>query len=171
MSYDLREFLMQTATTIEKRSRPAFAVRKSPFSEILAPTDFSSRSEGAVTYAIELAKRLGAHLTLMHVVPAPYALDYTLGGIPNGEWEQTMHEAEGKLDAALQRARTRYERVDSLVRVGSDLHGEIEGAVREVSASLVVLSTHGYKGWKRLLFGSDTDDLLYELPCPVMVIE
>jgi nucleotide-binding universal stress UspA family protein len=161
---------MQTAITIEKRSRPPFGARKSAFSEILAPTDFSSRSDSALTYAIELAKQLGAHLTLMHAVPAPYAIDYTLGGIPNGDWEQALHDAEGKLNAALERIRIRYGRVDALVRVGSDLHEEIVSAAREVQADLVVLSTHGYKGWKLLLFGSDVDELLLEIPCPVLVV-
>lgn len=161
---------MQSAITIEKRSRPAFGMRRSAFSEILAPTDFSTRSEGAVTYAIDLARRLGAHLTLMHAVPAPYALDYTLGGIPGGDWEQALHETEGKLNSALGRARIRYGQVDALIRVGSDLHEEIAGAAREVQADLVVLSTHGYTGWKLLLFGSDADDLLLEIPCPVLVI-
>ena len=161
---------MQTATNIEKRFRPVFGARKSAFSEILAPTDFSARSESSVSYAIELARRLGAHLTLMHAVPAPYAIDYTLGGIPNGEWEQALHEAEGKLNSALGRARIRYGQVDALIRVGSDLHEEIVGAAREVQADLVVLSTHGYTGWRLLLFGSDADDLLLEVPCPVLVI-
>jgi nucleotide-binding universal stress UspA family protein len=57
-----------------------------------------------------------------------------------------------------------------LVRVGTDLHEEIAGAIREVGATLVVLSTHDYKGWKRLLYGSDTDKLLFKLPCPVLVV-
>ena len=161
---------MQTAATIEKRSRPPFGTRKSAFSEILAPTDFSSRSESAVTYAIDLARRLGAHLTLMHAVRAPYGLDYTLGGIPSSDWEQALHKAEGKLEAEIGRARIKYGQVDALVRVGSDLHEEIVGAAREVQADLVVLSTHGYTGWKLLLFGSDADDLLLEVPCPVLVI-
>jgi nucleotide-binding universal stress UspA family protein len=163
---------MNVIAKIEERgSRPKPIVQtRRFFREILAPTDFSSRSDRAVTYAIELTKRLGAHLTLMHVVPAPYAIEYTLGGIPNGEWEDALNQGEGRLNAALRRARIRYGRVDALVRIGSDLHEEIAGAVREVSADLAVLSTHGYKGWKRLLYGSDTDDLLYELPCPVIVI-
>jgi nucleotide-binding universal stress UspA family protein len=57
-----------------------------------------------------------------------------------------------------------------LVRIGSDLHEEIIGAAREVHADLVVLSTHGYKGWKFLLFGSDADELLIRIQCPVLVI-
>ena len=159
---------MKTAATTKERSFPIGLKRA--FSEILVPTDFSSRSDHAIIYAIELARRLGSHLTLLHVVPAPYPLDYTLGGIPDGEWEQVRHRADKKLDAALQRAKVRYESVDTLVRIGSDLHEEIVGAAREVYADLVVLSTHGYKGWKLLFFGSDADQLLLEIPCPVLVV-
>lgn len=159
---------MKTALITEERSVPIGLKR--PFGEVLVPTDFSSRSDRAVNYAVELARRLESHLTLLHVVPAPYAIDYTLGGIPDGKWEEVRHRADQKLEAALQRARIRYESVDTLVRVGSDLHEEMIGAAREVNADLVVLSTHGNKGWKLLLFGSDAEELLIKIPCPVMVI-
>ena len=159
---------MKTAVITEERSLPIGLKR--PFGEIVVPTDFSSRSDRAVNYAVEIARRLGSHLTVLHIVPAPYAIDYTLGGIPNGEWEQLRHRADRKLEAVLQRSRSKYEAVDTLVRVGSDLHEEIVGGAREVCADLVVLSSHGYKGWKLLLFGSDADELLLKLPCPVMVI-
>jgi nucleotide-binding universal stress UspA family protein len=140
------------------------------FHEILAPTDFSSRSDRALDYAVHLARRLGAHLTLLHVVPAPFALDYTLGGIPSEQWERHRHEVDKKLEAELKLAKFYYGHVDTLVRTGSDLHNEIVGAVREVSADIVVLSTHHYEGWKRLLFGSDADELLIKIPCPLIVV-
>jgi nucleotide-binding universal stress UspA family protein len=162
---------MKTAVLKVETSRPGLiGLKKKAFSEILVPTDFSSRSDRAVNYAVELARRLECHLTLLHVVPAPYAIDYTLGGIPDGQWEEVRHRGDKKLEAALQRAKIRYESVDALVRVGSDLHEEIVGAVREVCADLVVLSTHGYKGWKLLLFGSDAEDLLIKIPCPLVVV-
>lgn len=159
---------MKTAVIMEERSFPIGLKR--PFGEIMVPTDFSSRSDRAINYAVEIARRLGSHLSLLHIVPAPYAIDYTLGGIPNGKWEKVRHRADQKLEAVLQRSRIKYEAVDILVRIGSDLHEEIVGAAREVCADLVVLSTHGYKGWKLLLFGSDADELLIKIPCPVLVI-
>ena len=162
---------MKTVAFNMQTSRPGLiGLKKRAFSEILVPTDFSSRSDRTVNYAVDLARRLESHLTLLHVVPAPYAIDYTLGGIPDGQWEEVRHRADQKLEAALQRARIRYESVDSLVRAGSDLHEEIVGAAREVYADLVVLSTHGYKGWKLLLFGSDADELVIKVPCPIMVL-
>jgi nucleotide-binding universal stress UspA family protein len=161
---------MKSGAETDERADLDSVGRKQPFNQILVPTNFSSRSERAVNYAIELAKNLHANLTLLHVVPAPFAIDYTLGGIPNGEWEQVRHRVDQKLDAALRRAKIKYNRVDTLVRIGSDLHDEIVSATREVHASLVVLSTHGYKGWKLLLFGSDADELLLQLPCPVLIV-
>lgn len=183
---------MKTALLNVETSRPGLiGLKKKAFSEILVPTDFSSRSDRAADYAVELARRLESHLTLLHVVPAPYAIDglwpepppvttpilfatgvsaYPVDGIPDGQWGQVRHQADQKLEAALQRAKIRYESVDTLVRIGSDLHEEIVGAVREVHADLVVLSTHGYKGWKLLLFGSDADELLIKIPCPIIVV-
>jgi nucleotide-binding universal stress UspA family protein len=162
---------MKTAVLNVETSHPGLiGVKKRTFSEVLVPTDFSPRSDRAVNYAVELTRRFESHLTLLHVVPTPYPIDYTLGGIPDGEWEKVRHRADQKLEAALQRAKIRYESIDMLVRIGSDLHEEIVGAVREVCADLVVLSTHGYKGWKLLLFGSDADELLIKIPCPVLVV-
>jgi nucleotide-binding universal stress UspA family protein len=161
---------MKPSAETDERAGLYSTGRKQIFDPILVATDFSPRSERAVNYAIEIAKKLQAHLTLLHVVPSPFAIDYTLGGIPGAEWEQVRHRADQKLEAALSRAKIKYDRVDTLVRIGSDLHDEIVSASQQVHAHLVVLSTHGYKGWKYLLFGSDADELLLELPCPVLVV-
>ena len=56
------------------------------FRRILVPTDFSDRSELAIDYAVELARRMNAQLTLLHVLPEPSALDYNMGGFPPKSW-------------------------------------------------------------------------------------
>jgi nucleotide-binding universal stress UspA family protein len=67
---------MKTPVLNVETSHPgSIGLKTRAFSEILVPTDFSSRSDRAVNYAVELARRPGFHLTLLHVVPAPYALD------------------------------------------------------------------------------------------------
>jgi nucleotide-binding universal stress UspA family protein len=161
---------MKSITKIEQSSHLEPIGPGRAFRRILVPTDFSPRSERAVNYGVDLARQLRTHLTLLHVVPAPFAIDYTLGGIPGAEWEEVRNRADKKLDVALKRAKLRHEPVEALVRVGSDLHQEIVSATREVDASLVVLSTHRYKGWKFLLFGSDAEELLLEIPCPVLIV-
>jgi universal stress protein A len=140
------------------------------FSRILAPTDFSHRSEVAVEYAVELARKMHAQLTLLHVLPEPSALDYTMGGFPKGEWDQMKEEAEKNLAEAVTHAKRTFLEVDSKLRTGLDLHQEILSAAKEISADLLVLSTHGYTGWKHLLFGSDAEKILEHAPCPILVV-
>jgi nucleotide-binding universal stress UspA family protein len=140
------------------------------FHRILVPTDFSQRSEVAVDYAIELARKMHGQLTLLHVVPEPSALDYNIGGFPRDEWDQTKEEAEKKLADALAHAKRSLLEVDATVRTGVDLHEEILRVAKQISADLLVLSTHGYTGWKHLLFGSDAEKILQHASCPILVV-
>jgi nucleotide-binding universal stress UspA family protein len=158
------------AITTERPVRNLPAPTRLAFGWILVPTDFSQRSKAAVDYAVELARCLGAQVTLLHVVPEPTPFDYGLGGVPDGQWEQIREDADKRLEEELARTKCSYQRVDSLVRTGTGLHEQIVSAVREVSADLVVLSTHGYRGWKHFFFGSDAEQLLREIPCPVIVV-
>ena len=144
---------------------------KFAFSHILAPTDFSQKSEIAVDYAVELARRLGAQLTLLHVFPEPFALDYIMGGIPAELWVPAKEEARKKLDEEAERAKLAYQGIDSVLRTGVDLRQEILDTARDISADLVVLSTHGYTGWKHLLFGSEAEQILELATCPIMVVK
>jgi nucleotide-binding universal stress UspA family protein len=125
------------------------------FSRILAPTDFSHKSGIAVEYAVGLARSMHAQPTLVHVLPQRSAFDYAMRGLPHGEWDQAKEESRKKLAEEVARVKLTFPKVDSLFRTGLDLHDEILNAAKEVSADLLVLSTHGYTGWEHSLFGSD----------------
>jgi universal stress protein A len=140
------------------------------FHRILAPTDFSHRSEIAVAYAVELARKMHGQLTLLHVFPEPSAFDYNLGGFSREEWDISKEEAEKKLAGALAHAKLTFLEVDAMWRTGLDLRDEIVGAAKNISADLLVLSTHGYTGWKHLLFGSDAEKILHHAPCPILIV-
>jgi nucleotide-binding universal stress UspA family protein len=140
------------------------------FSRILVPTDFSLRSEAALDYAVKLARRMHGQLTILHVLPKPSAFDYTMNGFALGEWEQVKEKAENNLADAVARAKRTFLEVDAKFRFGPDLHREILRTANEISADLLVLSTHGYTGWKHLLFGSDAEKILQQAPCPILVV-
>ena len=59
--------------------------KKFGFDCILVATDFSPNSLRAVKYSVQLTKRLGARLTILHVVPEPSVLNYPMEGIPPEE--------------------------------------------------------------------------------------
>jgi universal stress protein A len=156
----------QTGTDSELKPGRALPL----FRRILAPIDFSPRSKMAIDYAVELARRMSAQLTLLYVLPEPSALDYNIGGFPADEWEQANKEAKEKLADELARAKRTLLEVDAKLRTGSDLHEEILSTAKQISADLLVLSTHGYTGWKHLLFGSDAEKILQGAPCSILVV-
>jgi universal stress protein A len=137
---------------------------------VLAPTDFSQNSEKAVSYAVQLAKLIGAKLTLLHVVPEPSPLDYPMGGIPATEMEGWQEEAKKRLADELSRAKLDYGDVDSVQTTALHPSDKIVEVATSLGADILVLSTHGYKGWKHMLLGSHAEKILKEAPCPVLIV-
>jgi universal stress protein A len=165
----MKEVIESLATSEDSTNRPTakplFRLR-----HILAPTDFSAHSEKAVQYAIQLARFVGAKLTLLHVVPEPSALDYTMQGIPVDEIQGWKDEAAAKLANELAKAKLDYQEVDSSLTMALHPRDEIVRAATALPADLIVLSTHGYTGWRHALFGSDAEKILEQAQCPVLVI-
>jgi nucleotide-binding universal stress UspA family protein len=149
----------------QKLNAPRFG-----FSHILAATDFSPNSDKVIDYAIQLAKRLGAKLTLLHIVPEPYVLDYPIEGISSEEIKGWRQAAEKRLAERFARAKLAYEEVESVKRIALHPRDEIVQAASDLSADLLVISTHGYTGWKHLLFGSDAEIIIEHAVCPVLVV-
>ena len=84
-----------TLTAPEDLAAKSSGNTKFNLSRIVAPTDFSPNSERAVEYAVQLARHLGAKLTLLHVVPEPSALDYSMEGVSVQEiqgWEDKLRK-------------------------------------------------------------------------------
>jgi universal stress protein A len=133
------------------------------FSRILCPVDFDSNSLRAVRAASELAQERNAKLYLLHVVALPPGPEVAL---PFGRMER---EARAKLERiARQRLRggVHYE---VQVMMG-DPGIEALHAARRVRANLIVMATHGRKGFRRLILGSVAERIVREAPCPVLTI-
>ena len=82
-------------------------------------------------------------------------------------WEE---EAEERLTERLTRAQLEYKEVDALRASALHPRDQIVRAAGDLSADLLVISTHGYTGWKHFLFGSDAEKILERAPCPVLVV-
>jgi universal stress protein A len=70
----------------------------------------------------------------------------------------------------LAHAKLTFLEVNAMLRTGLDLHDEIVRAAKNISADLLVLSTHGYTGWKHLFFGSDAEKILQHAPCAILIV-
>ena len=158
------------ATLAENSLPESYGSQQFRVDRILAPTDFSPNSEKAVAYAIQLTRRLGAKLTLLHVVPEPSAADYSMDGLALQDIQGWEDEAEEKLAELLARAKLEYREVEALKVNALHPRDKIVRAVTDLSADLLVISTHGYTGWKHLLFGGDAEKIVEHAPCPTLVV-
>jgi nucleotide-binding universal stress UspA family protein len=131
---------------------------------ILAPTDFSEHSAQAVTYAFELAQKVGAKLSLLHVIEVPvYPIEVYL---PLKDLEQ---DARRELARLLPEAETAHVTVTRLVEMGVPYQKILETAAAE-QVDMIVMATHGRTGLSHLVMGSVAERVVRTAPCPVLTI-
>ena len=145
------------------------------YQRILVATDGSTLSKKAVTQAIALAATCGAELVAMKVEPR-YPQAYFEGSIPlsaqevgriESEWAASAQEILSSVEksAKVKGVKTKT------VTVKSDLVSDaIIAAAKKQKADLIVMASHGRKGIKRLLLGSETQQVLTHSHIPVLVL-
>jgi hypothetical protein len=67
---------------------------------VLVPIDFSETAAGAARYADALAQRVGARVTLLHVVP-PLSFDYAMAEPPESRAQEMRQQRTGAAERAL----------------------------------------------------------------------
>jgi nucleotide-binding universal stress UspA family protein len=145
------------------------------YKRILVATDGSSLSKKAVSNAIALAASCGAELVALKVVPR-YPQTYFEGSIPLsaeeiGRIEKQWSDAAAENLAAVQKAASAKGVSCKGVTVKSDVVSDaIISAAKKHKADLIVMASHGRKGIKRLLLGSETQQVLTHSHTPVLVL-
>jgi nucleotide-binding universal stress UspA family protein len=141
-----------------------------PIRRILAATDFSVDANHALVWAVELARRSEARISLVHALAGPVAL---------GEEELPLESVRAAQWAAEQAAHSRLER---LVAQHPEVAGDpvlepgkpwrvICDASRRLEADLIVLGSRGRSGLGPLLLGSTAERVVRHAPRPVVVLK
>ncbi len=146
---------------------------------ILAPTDLSEFSQVGVRYALDLAKAVGAEVTLYHVVSYEELLWYGEKMKEKIATDSTFgpsHSILEKYQTALTLfLKTHFSdlipsvKVHEKVEMGRPDENIVEEARKE-RADLIVISTHGRTGLSHILLGSVTEKVVRHAPCPVLSI-
>lgn len=144
------------------------------YQRILVPTDGSATAEKGLTEAIGLAKATGAHIRLVHVVDAMSAAMGADGFV--GYSAEVLPLLRGAGNEILGSARKRVEAagigVDVTLR--EVLSGRVSDEVLEEAAAwkadLIVIGTHGRRGVRRLILGSDAEQVLRSATVPVLLV-
>jgi len=145
------------------------------YQRILVATDGSSLSKKAIASAISLAATCGATLVAVKVVPR-YPQAYFEGGIPLSTQEiakveqQWAEAAKTSLDGVAKTAGTKGVAVKPVVVKSDVVSDAIIATAKKHKADLIVMASHGRKGIKRLLLGSETQQVLTHSHIPVLVL-
>jgi nucleotide-binding universal stress UspA family protein len=133
----------------------------------LVPIDFSANADYALEYAMTLASKLQARLTLLHVIEplvvgSMETLPYTFIQDLEDKITQTLAPYRERVTAAgLQ--------CDFAIVHGVPFHVIIETA-RTDQFNLIIMGTHGRTGLPHVLLGSVAERVVRLAPCPVLVV-
>ena len=146
------------------------------YQRILVTTDGSALSKKAVKSAISLAALCGAELVALTVVPR-YPQSYFEGGIALqaeevGRVEKQWADDGQSVVEAVKKAAQAKGVVTQAMTVKSDVVSDaILAAAKKLQCDLLVMASHGRKGIKRLLLGSETQHVLTHATIPVLVLK
>jgi len=141
---------------------------------ILVPIDGSETSTCALDTALKLAHEHDAELKPLYVVDVPPLMYSEAAFDPTSLREAFVEEGTRVLaDAAAKMQREGVKgstRVLEVNPVGDDIAQQITRAATEFDADLVVMGTHGRRGWRRLVLGSVAERFLRISTRPVLLV-
>jgi nucleotide-binding universal stress UspA family protein len=139
---------------------------------ILVPTDFSETSDTALTHAQSLADSLGASLHLVHVFDDSYA-DAMLADASAAVYDSMRSTAMGTARRKLQRRMRPAERrrfFGTTAMITGTPAAAIVDYADEHDIDLIVMGTHGRRGFAHLLLGSVAEQVVRTAKCPVLTV-
>ena len=145
------------------------------YQRILVATDGSTLSKKAVRSALGLASALGADLVALNVVPR-YPMSYFEGNVSITLQEvsriekQWATEGQAMVDAVQQAAQAEGIQAKAVIARSNLVAEAIMAAAKKHKCDLIVMASHGRKGLKRVLLGSETQHVLAHSTVPVLVL-
>lgn len=139
------------------------------YKRILVPVDGSEASNRALVAALQLARENGGRVRLLHAIDD---LAYVSGFEYTGQvLDAARKGAEAVLEDALVMARAAGVPADTRLVEASRRLGEIAAEeARQWEADLVVVGTHGRRGFSRAFLGSGAEQVLRLAPVPVLAV-
>ncbi|HEY4169031.1 MAG TPA: universal stress protein [Reyranella sp.] len=144
------------------------------YKHILISTDGSEVAQKGVDHGLSLAKALGARVTVVTVTER-YPLYASPEWIPGPDeieaYDTRQREGATQVLADVKAAADRLGVAAEIIHVPDAQPAEaIIATAKEHDCSLIVMASHGRRGLRRLLLGSQTSEVLVGSPVPVLVI-
>ncbi len=142
---------------------------KVTISEVVIPVDFSSNMNKVVDYGLSMADIMSANVRFLHVVDDFQGYDMMLVHPSfRGMTEDLKGEAEARMKTLVNDNSERAGEVRGDVAVGYATD-EIVDYAKKNNTDMIIIGTHGTKGFERVLMGSTASEVVKKAPCPVLV--
>ena len=139
---------------------------------ILVPCDFSTISQEAVKFAVNLASRTGGEVIVLHVIYIPILHDPI--------YEQSALAFDPGLMQELEEdSKKRYNKMIGGIQgsakvtleiIKGEIISSIKWAIETKEIDLVIMGTSGVSGWREIMIGSNTEKVVRNSPAPVLVV-
>ncbi len=140
-------------------------------SRILCPTDYSATSDNAVRYAVEFARKVGAHVRFVHILSAGTPPEKTVDAPELPVVEQEEDDALPEQFSRLLMAEKK-KGLNADIRI---LKGEAPKVIAEQAhswgADLIIMGSHGRTGLQRLIMGSVAEEVFRSSDIPVLLVK
>jgi nucleotide-binding universal stress UspA family protein len=146
------------------------------YRKILVAVDGGAVSNKGLREAMRIAKAEDAQLFILHVVdeyPVLAAMDGMMAGAPGADLVPALR-AGGKRVLAKAEAAARKQQLKAKALLREMLTGPaaypIVREAKKLGADLIVLGTHGRRGVRRLVLGSDAEQVVRSATVPVLLV-
>ena len=146
------------------------------YTHILISTDGSELAQKGIDHGLSLADETGSKVTIITVtgqspVPSISASGWGMAGMdPDRLKDANTRHAQAILSAAKAAAEEMGLTVETLHISNTSPAAAIVDAAKTQGCDLVVMASHGYRGIKRVLLGSQTTEVIATAHIPVLVV-
>jgi nucleotide-binding universal stress UspA family protein len=135
------------------------------FERVLVAVDGSPKSERTIEIALDLARRYGSTVTVVHVreYERYEGDDVDLG--PPVPADQLVQEVLDRFQKEGVEARGEIRRVSA-----GDTPEQIVEVAKQSQADLIVMGSRGMTEWKSLLLGGVANKVVHHATCPVLLV-
>lgn len=145
--------------------------------KVLLATDGTDQGQTAVEALKVLGLKDGDRVEIVSVIETVYpsVIDIYSGYLPDAEQllEKERDSALVFLQEAAKKAASFFSgeniAISTEVLAGSPESAIVERA-EETGTDIIVVGSHGYRAWERLLIGSVSDSVVHHAPCSVLVV-
>ena len=149
---------------------------ENPIKKILVPSDFSEHANHALKFAVEIARKVDAELTVLTIIDYPGSSASTAMNIDsedpltNKYLQELAEKAKSKLSMMPHINDDSSVKLVKKVQVGNPFT-HISDEVTQNKTDLVIMGTRGSSGLNEVIHGSNAERVVRHASCPVICIK